>query len=513
MLHILHNIGLVAATSSTAWECVDVNASRVSPFCASTAKPMRVCSDTDEPDYHTQAEYEKQAGECSSARKRKEQCDNDASRCKPLTKGAYCGARSQPCKHASSCLSYCWADCFPCNERSDCDLLVAFGIAAAAGEPCWSLMNSSSGRAVLPAAVARLRAKTTTPRLQHTKKQPPRRAFYSIFAAMLDAPEWPAAYEEYRGGVVIMQPHNATKSTVDAVRRALDVKVLMYFDATDLKLKLRGECAPGAPPQDCNVSGAELWTRCSSGAIACCTSYNCSAFDAPTCAPDAFDRALAEIVDPGWAIHRLHASSSSVPICWYGFGPLHVHSKTSTAALVPFLARWVEENGFDGLYIDEFFQEFPGKTYLGKYPEGTLFDADGDGRADSVAEIEAMYVRNAPRFSFALRNALGNTSLGEHALLIANTGGALVDAALNGITIEACDDEAQCAEWFAAQAAVAHAPPLSVMWLKGSSPEECATAARLRKRFPFLLEGTDFYDGTHVVCNNATSVDAHGNRE
>ena len=57
-----------------------------------------------------------------------------------------------------------------------------------------------------------------------------------IASAMLEAPEWPAAYEEYRGGVVIMQPHNATKSTVDAVRRALDVNVLMYFDATDLKV-------------------------------------------------------------------------------------------------------------------------------------------------------------------------------------------------------------------------------------------------------------------------------------
>jgi len=149
--------------------------------------------------------------------------------------------------------------------------------------------------------------------------------------------------------------------------------------------------------------------------------------------------------------------------------------------------------------IDEFFAAFPGKAYLGKYPDGTRFDADGDGRADSVAQIEAMYAQNAPRFSSALRDALG-----ARALLIANTGGALVDAALNGITIEACDDEAQCAEWFAAQAAVAHAPPLSVVWLKGSSAEECATAALLRERFPFLLEGTDFYDGTHVVCNNAT---------
>ena len=29
-----------------------------------------------------------------------------------------------------------------------------------------------------------------------------------------------------------------------------------------------------------------------------------------------------------------------------------------------------------------------------------------------------------------------------------------------------------------------------------------AVAASLRQQFPFLLEGTDFYDGTHVVCNH-----------
>ena len=53
---------------------------------------------------------------------------------------------------------------------------------------------------------------------------------------------------------------------------------------------------------------------------------------------------------------------------------------------------------------------------------------------------------------------------------------------------------------------MAHKPLVSVMWLKGSDPAECANAKAMRAKLPYLLEGTDFYDGTHVVCNGTTSV-------
>ena len=32
------------------------------------------------------------------------------------------------------------------------------------------------------------------------------------------------------------------------------------------------------------------------------------------------------------------------------------------------------------------------------------------------------------------------------------------------------------------------------------------SAAKLRKRFPWLLEGTDFYDGGHVICNRTAAA-------
>ena len=145
------------------WDCLEVNASLVSPFCSSTATPARVCA-TQNIEYHTGASYDKQAKECTTAHKRKKQCDNDSSKCQPLTKDAWCGGRDQPCAAAADCLSYCWADCFPCNSEADCELLVDFGIAAPAGAPCWSLMNStrsSSSAHVLRDAIARLKAQGT----------------------------------------------------------------------------------------------------------------------------------------------------------------------------------------------------------------------------------------------------------------------------------------------------------------------------------------------------------------
>jgi hypothetical protein len=220
-----------------------------------------------------------------------------------------------------------------------------------------------------------------------------RRAFYTIFAPMLDSPDWPSAYEQYRGGLIIMNPFNATREIVQAVQRTLDAKVVMYWDTTDLKIKTTGECAPNAPKRDCDPQGAEEWTRCSSGAVACCFSFNCSAFHTPTCLPDDFARAVQSVADPAWSIRRLPTAATPMPVCFYGFGPLHVHSEVSNAALVPLLAGWVQSRGFDGIYLDEYFDTFRTQSYLGGYPNGTQFDATGDGKPDQAAVIEAQYLK------------------------------------------------------------------------------------------------------------------------
>ena len=109
-------------------------------------------------------------------------------------------------------------------------------------------------------------------------------------------------------------------------------------------------------------------------------------------------------------------------------------------------------------------------------------------------------------FTAGLRAALG-----PGAILLANTAGGVADPSLNGLTIED-EDEGNVMAWFEAQAAVAHTPLVGVLWLKSGTPAECASAAQLRRMFPWLLEGTDFYDGGHVVCNHTNAMTTKGKK-
>ena len=60
-----------------------------------------------------------------------------------LTKDQYCGGTAQACKKDGDCLSFCYADCYPCNDKSDCDTLVAFGLVADEGDTaCFSIYTA-----------------------------------------------------------------------------------------------------------------------------------------------------------------------------------------------------------------------------------------------------------------------------------------------------------------------------------------------------------------------------------
>jgi hypothetical protein len=177
------------------------------------------------------------------------------------------------------------------------------------------------------------------------------RAFFIVFSPMLDAPEWPRAYNRYRGGLVVMNPFNATNVTVEKVRRDLGVKVLMYFDTNDIQIKTTGACL--STSRICNDSSTG-WTRCASGTMPCCYNFNCDAFKTSGCPADTFAHSLQEVFKAEWAVNQVHRGSDGTPLCLYGKGPLFCHSARSNAALVPFLAQWVRENGFDGLYLDEY---------------------------------------------------------------------------------------------------------------------------------------------------------------
>eukprot|EP01044_Picomonas_judraskeda_P007869 COSAG03_NODE_869_length_5567_cov_622.477601_8_plen_77_part_00 len=46
--------------------------------------------------------------------------------------------------------------------------------------------------------------------------------------------------------------------------------------------------------------------------------------------------------------------------------------------------------------------------------------------------------------------------------------------------------------------------PTSVLWLthaESMTPaEQCAQVAKLQKEYPWVQAGTDFFDGSHIVC-------------
>ena len=237
------------------------------------------------------------------------------------------------------------------------------------------------------------------------------RAFFMVFSPMLHSPDWPTKYKEYKGGIVVMNPFNASKATVQKVREDLDAKVLMYWDTMDIQIKVEGaKCLHSTPNRDCSDVSND-WTRCASGAMPCCFSYDCDAFKTTTCPEDDYARALWAIYKPEWCVNELGAvGKPNTPICTYGKGPLACHSPQSNAAVVPFLAGWLTSHGYDGVYFDEYF-----KSWKIDFPFPV--DTNGDGKPDTLEETKRQYNTYRPPFSAALRKALG-----PDAIMIANSG-------------------------------------------------------------------------------------------
>jgi hypothetical protein len=138
------------------WTCVSTNTSSKtsSSFCKDVFVPQPgVCSDdgTFDDNQRTKHYYEKQRNQCNSARSRKEVCPNSPAHCRDdvLNKSTFCGGFDQKCVpggKTKSCLPFCYADCYPCNSKTDCDMLVSFGVAAPPGAACYSL----EGRSIPP---------------------------------------------------------------------------------------------------------------------------------------------------------------------------------------------------------------------------------------------------------------------------------------------------------------------------------------------------------------------------
>lgn len=138
-----------------------------------------------------------------------------------------------------------------------------------------------------------------------------KRAFYALFEPMLRVPgEWPSRYEQFRGGVIVLDPFNATRDTVREVKRALNATVLMYWDTNDMIVNHTGEClrkkGTGQVEGECGgVDGAGEAKNCSTGHYMCCDRFDCPYSKAPMCGPNAFADAFAQVFNPAWAVREL----------------------------------------------------------------------------------------------------------------------------------------------------------------------------------------------------------------
>ena len=136
------------------------------------------------------------------------------------------------------------------------------------------------------------------------------------------------------------------------------------------------------------------------------------------------------------------------------------------------------------------------------------------GLATTSAEANALYAGWAPVLSYGLRRNLDANRPDRTNIIIGNAAGPISDPALSGLTLEmeACVSKPRhgmkvnCTDASLAQAAVTPiAVHLGVFWLTHSeampAKEQCERVAAMQKILPWMRQGTDFFDRSHIVCN------------
>ena len=143
VISLIYALVPVVSHTDSPWTCVQTNTSNSSQFCSDVKiAPLLCTSDNIFDDNQRSAKgFTKQKLQCKTKGSRKKVCPNDPTKCKydVFNQTTYCGGNGQTCSTDDNCLSYCYDDCYPCNTRENCDLLVSFGIAAPPNAPCFSL--------------------------------------------------------------------------------------------------------------------------------------------------------------------------------------------------------------------------------------------------------------------------------------------------------------------------------------------------------------------------------------
>jgi hypothetical protein len=331
-----------------------------------------------------------------------------------------------------------------------------------------------------------------------------RKSFYILFANQIDDPSFPTKICQNGGvgpqgkecvdgttyDVFITSPQNITTEHLTKVRKMVpSSRIVAYWDFNHMPLK---------PSNPLNCPFCQGHTMGDRPGRNCTTTYPCSD---PVYNP--FVRDLNAQFPPELAIRQLYSDNNSYSLI-QGYPGLasYMWTSKSTPLLHTFLSNWVQTIGFDGIYLDGY-----GRP---SFTTDTGYDYDGDGVAETPAQVTNLYNGWAPAFVAMMR-----ASLGDEALILANSGMANTDTSLSGLTIElegctaAKGGEKTCGAALAGQNIAATTfgrESLSVLWLTHSesmSPEEqCTFAENMQRRYPFVQEGTDFFDGSHIVCNS-----------
>lgn len=223
------------------------------------------------------------------------------------------------------------------------------------------------------------------------------RAFFILQHADLSSPQWPAAFQEYR--IFVCNP-SLESEHLDVVRRDMQDPILLaYMNVQDISI--------GIYPNDRYYQALT------------------AAFDESLCIRDL---ATGEL----FSFYR-DTSGASVPA--------FIVQQPSADVLVEFHRTVTMATDWDGIYIDLCTREFPRYRQVALLDRAPSFDFDGDGAADSLPELLDAYRVGRTYFTTRMRETFGTSFV-----LIGNSGGALDDPALNGITLEGVGDRAMTVE-------------------------------------------------------------------
>jgi hypothetical protein len=223
------------------------------------------------------------------------------------------------------------------------------------------------------------------------------RAFFILQHADLSSPQWPAAFQEYC--IFVCNP-SLRAEHLDVVRRDMQDSILLaYMNVQDISI--------GIYPNDTYYQALT------------------AAFDESLCIRDL---ATGEL----FSFYR-DTSGASVPA--------FIVQQQSADILVEFHRTVTMATDWDGIYIDLCTREFPRYRQVALLDRAPSFDFDGDGAADSLQELLDAYRVGRTYFTTRMRETFGASFV-----LVGNSGGALDDPALNGITLEGVGDRAMTVE-------------------------------------------------------------------